>query len=356
MTTKINPFIQIFEAFRGFVFSAALYNLRKQSTGSKIAYSVIISILTGLLICVLYAFTFVSDKELTQYMNDLPEFYYSNGEFYCEEKYEGYGVDSYILIDTSQTQFTQEQVKTALTNSNKSEVLLLSKTNIIIYKSLTGEYQDMKLSDFMGILQIQSLSKQQVLSGYKGFIFKVAMFCSLVVIPYQFAKLFFISLILALIALIINAACNTKESFPTLYWVSFYMQSAFMIILTICKPFLNLKGSIYTVVCLILFIITMFRTLKRGEPVRNPATYTNLNDDFDNFMRQDTYTTPPTTTSPFDNTYTRPSTTSPFDGTNSNDPYKNANTYTESSYHAADSSNSTEQPQRSSGLSLKKND
>jgi len=354
MITKINPFAQIYEAFRGFVFSDAFHNLRKQSTGSKIAYSVIISLLTGLLICALYAFTFVSDKELTQHMNDLPEFYYLDGEFYCEENFEATGTDSYILIDTSQTQFTQEQAKTALTHSNKSEILLISKTNIIIYKSLTGEYQDMKLSDFMGILGIQNLSKQQVLSEYKGFIFKVAMFCSLFVVPYQFAKLFFISLILALIALIINAACNTKENFSTLYWISFYMQSAFMIILSICKPFLTLNGNIYTVVCLILFIFTMYRTLKHGEPAAKPVSYTNLNNDFDNFMRQDTYTAPPAT-SAFDNTYTTP-TTAPFDSINSNAPYSNTNTYTESSHNATDSSNSTEQPQRSSGLSLKKND
>ena len=193
MTIKINPFAQIFEVFRSFVSPDTLYNLRRQSTGSKIAYSAIISILTGLLVCVLSAFIISTNKYLTQFMNNLPEFYYSNGEFYCEDRFEECETNTYVLIDTSQTQFTQEHVKSALTKPNISQVLLVSKTNIITYKSLTGEYQDMKISDFMWVLQLQSLSKQQVLSEYKGFIFKVAMLFSLIYIPYQFAKLFFVS-------------------------------------------------------------------------------------------------------------------------------------------------------------------
>lgn len=38
-------------------------------------------------------------------MNNLPEFYYSNGEFYCEDKFEESSSGTYMLIDTSQTQF-----------------------------------------------------------------------------------------------------------------------------------------------------------------------------------------------------------------------------------------------------------
>lgn len=346
MTIKINPFTQIFEAFRSLVSSDALYNLRRQSTGSKIAYSAILSILTGLLVCGLSAFILSTNKVLTQFMNNLPEFYYLNGEFYCEDKFEECETNTYLLIDTSQTQFTQDHVKSALTKPNISQVLLVSKTNIITYKSLTGEYQDMKLSDLMGVLQLQSLSKQQTLSEYKGFIFKVAMLCSLIYIPYQFAKLFSVSLILALIALIINAACNTKENFSTLYWMSFYIQSAFMIILSIAKPLLKLKGGVFTIVCLILFIFIMYRTLKRGEPVKKPVTFTNSNDDFDDFMRQDTYPIPPAAPSPFDTT--NPSTNI------DNAPYNSADAYPDSTYNAADDSNSTESSQNFSGLSLKK--
>ena len=358
MTIKINPFAQIFEVFRSFVSSDTLYNLRRQSTGSKIAYSAIISILTGLLVCILSAFIISTNKSLTQFMNNLPEFYYSNGEFYCEDRFEECETNTYVLIDTSQTQFTQEHVKSALTKPNISQVLLVSKTNIITYKSLTGEYQDMKISDFMWVLQLQSLSKQQVLSEYKGFIIKVAMLFSLIYIPYQFAKLFFVSLILALIALIINAACNTRETFSTLYWMSFYIQSAFMIILSIAKPLIKLKGGIFTIVCLVLFIFIMYRTLKHGEPVRKPVTFTNSNDDFDDFMHQDAYPIPPAAPSPLNNTNTV-STLSPFDTTNPSTnidtaPYNSADAYPDSTYNAADDSNSTESSQNFSGLSLKK--
>lgn len=357
MTTKINPFVQIFEAFRGFTFTGAFYNLRKQSTGSKIAYSIIISIFTGLLLCALEAVSLITDKELNQFMNDLPEFYYSNGEFYCEDRFEESASGTYMLIDTSQTQFTQNHIKSALTDSNITGVLLISKTNIITYKTLTAEYQEMKLSDFMNVFQIQSLSKQQILSEYKGFIFKIAMIISLGVIPFQFVKLFFVSLILALIALIINVACSSKESFPTLYWISFYIQSVFMIILAIGKPFLSLSGSSFTIACLLFFIIIMYLTLKHGEPVIKPIMSSNYNDDFDNFMRQDADMAPTSSPSAFDNTNTASSSTS-FDTTdfNTEPSYGSANTYTEPSYNNTDTMNPSEPPKSSSGLSLKKED
>lgn len=334
MNTKINPFAQILEAFRGFTFSGSFYNLRRQSTGSKIVYSIIISIFTGLLLCALEAFSFSTDKEVTQFMNDLPEFYYSNGEFYCEDKFEESSSGTYMLIDTSQAQFTQNHVKSALTDSSITDVLLISKTNIITYKTLTGEYQDMKLSDLLDVFQIQALSKQQVLSGYKGFIFKVAMIISLVIIPCQFIRLFSASLILTLIALIINAICGSKESFSTLYWISFYIQSVFMIILAIGKPFLSLSSSSLTIACLLLFIITMHHTLKHGEPeVKTTVVSNHFNDDFDDFMRQETVT---------------PSTS--YDSS-----YGDADTYTEPFGNNTDT-NSAKPQKSSSGLSLKKED
>ncbi len=356
MNTKINPFAQILEAFRGFTFSGSFYNLRRQSTGSKIVYSIIISIFTGLLLCALEAFSFSTDKEVTQFMNDLPEFYYSNGEFYCEDKFEESSSGTYMLIDTSQTQFTQNHVKSALADSSITDVLLISKTNIITYKTLTGEYQDMKLSDLLNVFQIQALSKQQVLSEYKGFIFKVAMIISIGVIPYQFVKLFFVSLILALISLIINAACSSQESFPTLYWISFYIQSVFMIILAIGKPLLSLSNTAFTIACLLLFIIIMYQTLKHGEPVAKPVISNHFNDDFDDFMRQGTVTPSTSYSSPFDNTNTAPPSPS-YDtlDLNTASSYDDADTYTEPFGSNTDTI-SPEQPKNSSGLSLKKED
>lgn len=182
------------------------------------------------------------------------------------------------------------------------------------------------------------------------------MLYSLIYIPYPFAKLFFVSLILALIALIINAACNTKETFSTLYWISFYIQSAFIMILSIGNFLTNLKGSIFTIVCLVLFIFIMYRTLKRGESVMKPVTFTNSDDDFDNFMRQDAYPIPPTAPSPLNNTNT---VSSPFDmpdnSSNINTiPYNSVNAYADSTDNTTEITSSTEASRNFSGLSLKK--
>ena len=134
MNRKINPFAQIYEAFRGFTYTNAFYNLRRQSTGSKIAYSFIVSILTTVLLCGLYAIQITTNKELNQFLNSLPEFSYSNGEFYCENRYETAQDGTYLLVDTTQDKFGESQVKSALSNSDITQIMLISRTNIVTYK------------------------------------------------------------------------------------------------------------------------------------------------------------------------------------------------------------------------------
>lgn len=357
MITKINPFAQIYEAFKGFTYSGSFYNLRKQSTGSKILYSIIISIITSLLLCGIYAVQFATDKTLNQFLNDLPEFTYVNGEFYCDSKYEDSANGTYILIDTTQNEYTQSHLQNIVQDSSIKQVMLISRTNIISYRSLTGEYRNMTLSDFLGVFGIQSFSKLQVVSGYKGLIYKVAMIIALIAIPLQFEKLFFTSLLLTLVALIINAVYHTDEDFPTLYWISFYMQSVFMMIIAIGKPLLNFKGITLGIACLILFIIRMSQTLKKGEPAaaQSLISSTSLSDDFDSFMKNtDTVSTPTAFGDVDSNTrYTGGDT----DNTNSYaDPFSTTNTYEEPSYNNADTVSTEEASSSSSGLSLKLKD
>ena len=64
MYTKVNPFLQIIEAFKGVYSPESLYNLRKQSTGSKILYAIIVSILIAIIICGWGVFTINTDEEL----------------------------------------------------------------------------------------------------------------------------------------------------------------------------------------------------------------------------------------------------------------------------------------------------
>ncbi|MDE6627117.1 MAG: DUF1189 domain-containing protein [Lachnospiraceae bacterium] len=322
MTTKINPFAQIYEAFKGFSFSDSFYNLRRQSTGSKILYSIIISILTSLVFCGLSAFKIASDKDLNQTLNDLPDFSYANGELYCAGQYDINQSGTYLLIDTNQNEFTENHMRSILNDSSTSQALMLSKTNMVMYRGTTGEYQNMTWNDFMGALGIQTFSKQMLLSGYRGVIYKVATVLFFIMIPYQFIKLFFITLLLTLVALICNATSHTDKDFPTLYWISFYIESVLLIIIAILKPLSVLRGSSLTIACIVLFAITMTNTLKHGEPapaVSRPVSG-GLNDDFDDFIsRSDSSTVQsafeepkPSTYESSSNTYSQPDYQDPF--------------------------------------------
>ena len=107
-----------------------------------------------------------------------------------------------------------------------------------------------------------------------------------------------------------------------------------MIILAIGKPLLSLNNTAFTIACLLLFIITMHHTLKHGEPeVKTTVVSNHFNDDFDDFMRQETVT---------------PSTS--YDSS-----YGDADTYTEPFGNNSDT-NSAKPQKSSSGLSLKKED
>lgn len=155
MITKINPFVQIYEAFRGFTDPGAFYNLRKQSTGSKIVYSLIISILAALMICGFTIFQITTDKTLESTLAKLPEFSYLNGKFYCEQTYSVAAQDSYLILDSNvdkwdvsllqqqaqgNTQKANKEFQKALDDSNVAEVMLLSNTNMVIYKNIPDSF------------------------------------------------------------------------------------------------------------------------------------------------------------------------------------------------------------------------
>ncbi|MGN0154155.1 MAG: hypothetical protein ACI4A3_06870, partial [Lachnospiraceae bacterium] len=192
-----------------------------------------------------------------------------------------------------------KEFQTALDDSNIREIMLISKTNMISYKKYTGQFTEMNLAEFFDLFKINVFSKQSIIDGYKGFTVKAGFIFSLFVFPYQFGKLFYMALILSLVALILNLICGSKEKYPTLYWISFYIESIILLIKIIGESFLNFGGFTLTIACLLFYICIMYRTLKSGEPVEKPMTSYNINDDLDTFL-QNSDTMPESSSSPFD--------------------------------------------------------
>lgn len=299
MYTKVNPFLQIIEAFKGFYSPESLYNLRKQSTGSKIVYSIIVGILLAIIICGWAVFSINTDEEFENELQQLPNFSYASGSFYFEEEIALAAEDSYLIIDTDQNEWELETLQQqafgttsngykvfqeALNDTSVTQVMMLSRTNIVTYKKYSGEFVEMSLSDFFGFFGIRTFSKDIILDGYKGFVTKVGIICGVIIAPFQASNLFSAALLLTLIALIINAVCKSSESFATLYWISFYVQSVLMIIKAIGTSVLNINDFILSFVCLIAYIVIMVRTIKKGDVTLRPATVYNINDDLDDYL------------------------------------------------------------------------
>lgn len=368
MITKVNPFAQIYEALRGFTEPDAFYNLRKQSTGSKIAFSLIISVLAAFMICGFTVFNVITDKNLENFLTTLPAFSYVDGEFFCEQTYAIPSQNRYLILNSEiekwdvatleqqtlgNTKQGYQDFQNALNDSNITDVMLISKTNMVSYKKYTGQFSEITLSELCNMFGITAFSKQGIIDGYKGFSIKVGLLCSLFVFPCQLIKLFFVSLILAFIALIINAVCGSKEQFPTLYWISFYMQSMILLIKIIGDSFLNFGGFSLTIACFLFYICMMYRTLKSGEPIAKTAASYNINEDLDDFL-QDSYTTPEAMKSPFDTQDTDAHPT-PHDNDTSFDS-QNIDTFNNTGYSNPSASTTSENTEPSSGLSLKLKD
>ncbi|MBE5942098.1 MAG: DUF1189 domain-containing protein [Lachnospiraceae bacterium] len=299
MYTKVNPFLQIIEAFKGVYSPESLYNLRKQSTGGKILYAIIVSILIAIIVCGWVVFTINTDEELENQLLQLPNFSYASGSFYVEEEIVLAADNSYLIINTNQEKWDLATLKKqafetssggykefqkALDNSNATQIMLISQTTMVTYEKNTGEFIELPLYNFLNALGIRTFSKDIILDGYKGFVAKTGFSLGLFIVPFTIINLFFTTLFLALVALIINAVCKSNESFATLYWISFYVQSVLTIIRAIGSSMLSINDFRLSSICFIVYIVIMVRTLQTGDVTLRPATLYSLNDDLDDYL------------------------------------------------------------------------
>ncbi len=306
MTETMNPFKQLCEAVKAFGDTPIFYKLRRQSTGSKILYAVIVS-------CIACAFTFLvqgwkisENRSLAEFIDDIPNFMYCEGQMFLDEKYEFAVEQYYVYADTDVASWNEpgevagegvdisSKLEQISKNNNIDEGFFISKTNLIQFKNLKSypSYTNLKWTELFGLFHIDNLSKAEVKGGYKGVILKGSLILFLLAIPFRGIGLFFYALLWTLVALIMNAILNSEEKFTTLYWMCFYIQSVIMILVAFLKLFFTIKTSLLLVALLGCYIIVFIRILQTGEPgipieIPSYAGTTSsviLDDDFDQFM------------------------------------------------------------------------
>ena len=280
MTQTYNPFVQIIKSFEGFGNSGVYYKLRKQSTGSKILCALITAFLINLISFSISAVKLCNDKDISKMINDMPDFSFENSTLSVEKKYETKTNESYIIIDTDVTYYysgtdtdgyidavnIDPLIKEVSKSGNITQAVFVSQSNILSVNIFTGQIQPVKFSELSALLHIPSFSKSDIQSGYKGFIIKWAVIIALICVPFSFGGLFLVSLFYGVLALLLKNVAKSNDEFNTLYWISFYINIAFILLKTLIKNTLPLGGGIISTIFFALFFIIMVKTLKDGDP------------------------------------------------------------------------------------------
>lgn len=315
MVEQMNPFKQMIEALKAFTYTDTFYKLRKQSVGSRFVVALLTSVIACLFTFIVGGFKTANSRVWSEIIGAMPEFTYVNGEMVFENKYDQpvMNVSSvYTVVDTDVDTWAFPQydssvkgtditnkVASIVTNPEVEDIVFISRHNLIMLRGIGTRvtYQESKWSELFGVLNIQSLSKSQIKSGYKGTIMKGALILCLFMIPYRFGQLFFLALLLTLIALIINGIHKSNEDFPTLYWITFYIQSSLMMIIALLRVFVTVRSSVATIVCVLYYIVTMNNVLKNGPPMESSfggnigtggavSSFGVIQDDFDMYAGQ----------------------------------------------------------------------
>lgn len=315
ITQKMNPFVQIIEAFKAFTFTDTYYRLRNQSAGSKIFAGLIMSVLVSFLTFIVGGIKFANEDGLAQTIDMIPDFAYSNGVMESQKKYDEQVEDVYVVLDTDINAWTlkgysapsiqgtdiSDKYNRIVNNcTGVSQMMFMSRTNIALVKSVGGQasYQEMKWSEVLGLFGIDSLSKLVIQSEYKHVIMKIAKWLFIGGIPVHFIGLFFYTLLLSIVGLIVNAVHGTKENFPTIYWITFYMEFVFMITMAIGRLLFTFGTGTLAIAIFIYYIISISKVLRIGALVeRELVSATNyggmttsgfgvVEDDFDQFVKE----------------------------------------------------------------------
>lgn len=285
MNETYNPFLQIIKSYEGLGSSDVYYNLRRQKTGSKIVCALIVAVLLVIITFGISAGKLCADKDLSDFVNEMPDFRFENGSFYVEKKYETTTTDTYVLVDTSVPAYYNDTdnsgligsvdispiVKSTGEKSGVTQAMFVSETNLIQVNFITGQIQELKFSEISSIFQIKSFSKSSIQSGYKSFIVKWAVILGLLWLPVRFGLLFLTALIYCILAQIGKAITKSEDDFNTIYWIAFYINIAFVIVKTLIKNLIPFGGGMLNMLFFALFIFIILKTLKDGDPEANSS-------------------------------------------------------------------------------------
>lgn len=198
-------------------------------------------------------------------LREIPEFSLENGVFSYEEKYEKLDKDMgvYILIDTETEAFSKEDIP-----ADMVEAIMVSKSNILVYNSVSGlggiVQESIFAREFKGIT-----INNQILADGSLFIYMLLLvifaviYCGTVV-GYLFSALFY-----ALIMYLLMKTMMMDLTFGTVYRIALYAQSigAVVVAITYCvgSPLFLMAGSAFNMLITVMIMNRALIQMKLQE-------------------------------------------------------------------------------------------
>ena len=186
-------------------------------------------------------------------IDELPDFSLQNGEFSLSDKYEKNDEDAgiYILVDTDVEKFTAEDVDRDLL-----QVMLVSRSNIIMYNNLTGIngiVQEQKFSEFKDVV-----INNQSIAGLAPVIY-IGMF-GMFVFMYLFTLVRYLlsAFCYALILYILTKITAANTTFGVIYKIAVFAQTFGSIVSALANfigtPVFVMAGSMFAMIVTVLIM------------------------------------------------------------------------------------------------------
>ncbi len=229
--------------------------LLKLKAGKVISYIILLALLLSLVqygIPVLAAIA--GYRGVGNYITEqLPDFSLENGIFTLSEKYERDDDKTgiYILIDTDKEAFTVDDI-----DKDMLQVMLISRTNILMYNNITGVsgmVQEQKFSDFSNLkINNESVAGMAPMI-YAGMFFAFLFVCFMTFAEYMISALFY-----ALILYVLSRLMQGRVPFAAIYKIALFAQTLGALVSAVANfigtPVLVMAGSTFAMIVTVLIM------------------------------------------------------------------------------------------------------
>jgi len=239
LNKKMNLFEQLFYAV---IKPKKYYRLTKVSGGHLTGFVFLFLLIISLFNIVPMFYNIVGPNGFYQAMqDDLPSFELSKGELFVAERYEYNNGDQYILIDTTIDRFDYEQV-----NKDYSQVMLVSRTNMINYRSY-GRMQGVDFKDLGGFH-----FNNAILTSLLPFLYLILILTTVCVYLFLVGTYYLSALLYSLLGLFVSSVSHANLTYATIFKTAIYSKVTIRILYSLIDlTSLSIPGYVRSIIAIL---------------------------------------------------------------------------------------------------------